>query len=80
MTGIKIFDQVMAVGLSNGETELYDLVKSTKVRTLSKHQDRVSALMFLDNLLVTGSKDKSILVNDIREQHHVVKQFEKHRG
>ena len=70
----------MAVGMSNGLIQLYDLQKFVKVRTLSKHENRVSALIFMDNLLVSGSKDKSILVNDIRQREHVVKQFTRHRG
>ena len=80
MTGIKIEDQIMAIGLSNGTIELFDIEKSAKVRILSKHSDRVSALTFMDNLLVSGSKDKSIVVNDIRQRDHVVKQFTRHRG
>lgn len=80
VTGLKIEDYVMAIGHSNGSTELYDLEKCCIVRTLSKHENRVSALTFMDSLLITGSKDKSILVNDLREKRFVVRDFQRHKG
>ena len=58
----------MAIGLSNGHIEIFDMNKCVRVRTMSKHDNRVSALAFMDNLLVSGSKDKSVLVNDIRQR------------
>jgi WD40 repeat protein len=51
-----------------------------RVRKLSKNEQRVTALMFLDGLLVSGSKDKSILVHDLRQRDHVVKEFTRHKG
>jgi len=45
---------------------MYDIERCTLVRTLNKHQNRVSAFTFVDGLLVSGSKDKTILVHDLR--------------
>ena len=80
VTGLKIHDQLISVGHSNGLIELFDIEKGQRIRKLVKHENRVSALMFMDNLLVSGSKDKSILVHDLRLQDHVVKTFTKHKG
>ena len=80
MTGLKMHDQLMCIGHSNGAIEIFDIEKGQRVRKLLKHENRVSALMFIDNLLISGSKDKSILVHDLRLQDHVVKTFNKHKG
>ena len=58
----------MAVGLCNGLVEIFDVEVGVRVRTLTNHSNRVAALMFMDNLLVTGSKDKTIIVNDLRQR------------
>ena len=73
VTGLKIEDQLMALGFSNGIIEMFDLEKCMKVRKLEKHEGRVASLMFMDGLLVSGSKDRSILVHDLRQREHVVK-------
>lgn len=36
--------------------------------------------MFMDGLLISGSKDKSIIVNDLRERDHVIKVMKNHKG
>jgi hypothetical protein len=59
---------------------MYDLEKCALVRSLTKHENRVAALMFLDGLLVSGSKDKSIMVNDLRQKDHVIKVLKHHKG
>ena len=71
---------MIGVGQSNGIVDLYDIEKGTVIRSLKGHSGRVSALAFLNSLLITGSKDKSILVNDLREKNHVIKEFNQHKG
>jgi cell division cycle 20-like protein 1 (cofactor of APC complex) len=66
ISGLKIEDSILAVGLSNGVIEIYDIDKNCLVRTLRNHTNRVSSFTFMDNLLVSGSKDRSILVHDLR--------------
>ena len=73
-------DQLMSIGHSNGTIEIFDIDKAQRIRKMIKHENRVSALMFIDNLLVSGSKDKSILVHDLRLKDHVVKTFTRHKG
>ena len=45
---------------------MYDIDRGSLVRTLFKHENRVASLMFMDGLLVSGSKDKTIVVHDLR--------------
>lgn len=80
VTGIKTEDQLMSVGHSNGCIELYDIEKCALVRSLTKHENRVAALMFLDGLLVSGSKDKSIIAHDLRQRDHVINVLKHHKG
>ncbi len=68
------------MGLSNGIIEIYDLEKNCMVRTLRNHTNRVSSLAFMDNLLVSGSKDRSILVHDLRIFENVIKNYTDHKG
>lgn len=70
----------MAVGLSNGVIEIYDLEKLNLVRTFKTHENRVSAFTFVDDMLVSGSKDKSILVHDLKSSKTVIKQYNGHLG
>jgi WD40 repeat protein len=80
VTGLKIEDCIMSVGLSNGMIEIYDLEKNNLVRTLNNHSDRVSAFTFVDGLLVSGSKDKSILVHDLRSCNNIIREHKDHKG
>jgi cell division cycle 20-like protein 1 (cofactor of APC complex) len=80
VSGVKIEDCIMAVGLSNGMIEIYDLEKNNLVRTLNNHTDRVSAFTFVDGLLVSGSKDKSILVHDLRLCDNIIRKHTDHKG
>ena len=66
ISGLKIEDSIISIGLSNGVVEIYDIEKNCLVRTLRNHSNRVSSFTFMDNLLVSGSKDRSILVHDLR--------------
>ena len=80
VTGIKMGEGIIAVGYNNGDVCIYDPETKEAIRRLSGHQDRVAALSFIGDQLVTGSKDNSILVHDLRERNHIVKGFKKHRG
>jgi WD40 repeat protein len=80
VSGLKISDCIMAVGLSNGMIDIYDLEKSCLVRTLKNHENRVSAFAFVDDLLVSGSKDRSILVHDLRLFSNQIRSFNDHKG
>ena len=56
----------LAVGVSNGETQIWDIGQLRLQRTLIGHQGRVSAVAWNANILSTGSRDKYILNRDLR--------------
>ena len=62
----------LAVGLSNGITELWDIEKNTKLRNLDGHTSRISGLDWSNYLLTTGGKDSLILNHDVRIKEHTV--------
>ena len=56
----------LAVGSTNGQVEVWDPVKSMKIRGFSGHHARVGAVAWNSNIFSSGSRDKSILNRDMR--------------
>ena len=80
ISSVKLYDGIALVGMSSGDVEVYDLGEGQKIRTVRGHQERVAALDMVGGLLVTGSKDKCILVHDLREEWSQVRDFGNHNG
>jgi len=59
--------ELLGVGTSQGEVHIWDINQVKKVRTLQGHSSRVGALAWSQNCVASGSRDKSILLRDIRE-------------
>ena len=68
----------LAIGLENGNIEIWDTHAVKKIRTLGGHGQRVSSLSWNNNILSTGSLDSSILNHDISDKNHIVSRFESH--
>ena len=62
----------IALGLNNGDIELWDIEKKIKIRSLNTHNDRVGTLAWNGYNLYSGSKDSTILSHDVRIKNHVV--------
>ena len=62
----------LALGLNNGDMELWDIEKQIKIRTLIGHSDRVGTLTWNGYNLYSGSKDTNILSHDVRIKNHVI--------
>ena len=62
----------IALGLNDGDIELWDIEKKIKIRTLKSHKDRVGTLTWNGYNLYSGSKDTNILSHDVRIKNHVV--------
>ena len=73
-------DCILAAGLSCGLMNIIDLETSKKIREIFSHRERVSAVAFIDDLMISGSKDNSIMVHDLRLERPVIKVFEGHKG
>ncbi|EUD66220.1 cell division cycle 20-like protein 1, cofactor-APC complex [Plasmodium inui San Antonio 1] len=60
------FGNYLAVGLSNGVVQIWDLEKEVKIRKYKNHKRRVGAVGWHYNTLTTGSRDNKIVSSDIR--------------
>jgi hypothetical protein len=59
---------------------LYDLHQLKAIRNLSIHGSRVSSIDFINYLgtnstMLSGSKDKSLVLSDLRIQNPIVRKF-----
>lgn len=63
----------LALGLSDHTIKLIDLQKSSEIRTIHSHSDRVSVLAFNNYVLSSGSRDCSIINHDLRTSNYFVK-------
>lgn len=68
----------LAIGLENGDIEIWDTNMVKRIRTLQGHVQRVSSLSWNNNILSTGSLDSSILNHDIRDKNHIIERFQYH--
>lgn len=68
----------LALGLSNGVTEVYDIETTKPIRTFSGHLDRVGSLSWNNQILTTGSRDSSILHRDMRAPNQYITKIETH--
>ena len=67
----------IALGLDNGEIELWDIEKKIKIRNLLGHEMRVGTLAWNGYNLFSGSKDTTILGHDVRIKNNVVMKLAK---
>ena len=56
----------LGVGLGNGNIELWDIVKSSRIREIKAHSERISCLAWNNYNISSGSKDKKIRNFDVR--------------
>lgn len=57
---------LLAVGVHNNQTQIYDVETRKLLRVFNYHSSRVSALDWNDFLLTSGSRDSLIQVTDVR--------------
>lgn len=62
----------LAIGMKDGTTEIWDAIKSSRIRKFNGHSDRISSLSWNNQVLSTGSKDSRIINHDIRASTHIV--------
>ena len=56
----------IAIGTSRGTIEIWDVAKNCRVNEYYGHNARVSSVAWNDNMLASGSRDRSIHMRDIR--------------
>ena len=70
----------LAVGTNLGEVQLWDAAKCRKVHTMQGHRTRVGTLAWSNQLLSSGSRDRTILQRDIRMQNTEVQKLVGHKS
>lgn len=70
----------LAVGLSSGPVQVYDVAAGALVRTMSGHLSRVAALSWSGAILSSGSRTGEIWNSDVRIADHKVATMRGHRG
>ena len=72
----------LSVGTKSGQVQIWDVNQKKKVRTLEGHTARVSSLAWNNvtpSVIASGSKDKSILVRDLRAHNQSYMHLTEHK-
>ena len=56
----------LAVGVNNGEVQIWDTIKCKKLRAMGGHSARIGALSWTGATLASGSRDRLIYLRDVR--------------
>jgi cell division cycle protein 20 (cofactor of APC complex) len=70
----------LAVGVSSGTVQMYDLSTGKCVRNMRGHLDRVASLCWSGAILSSGSKTGEIWNSDVRISQHKVAELSGHRA
>jgi cell division cycle 20, cofactor of APC complex len=68
----------LAVGVSSGATQLWDVHQCKQVRSMDGHTDRVGSLSWNRHILTSGSRDTTVVNHDVRVAQHNVSQLTTH--
>jgi cell division cycle 20-like protein 1 (cofactor of APC complex) len=69
----------LGIGSNSGEVHIWDINKVKKIRTMEGHAGRVGTLAWGNNCLVSGSRDKTILLRDIRSPSNYTEKLYAHK-
>lgn len=69
---------ILAVGNDKGATQLWDVEAGRCLRTMRGHSARVSSMSWNKHMLSTGSRDSTILNNDVRQRDHLTATLRAH--
>ena len=64
--GWSVKGPMFSLGTNNGELHLWDLNKMKRVRVMEGHDDRIASIAWNNEIVSTGSRDKTILQRDPR--------------
>lgn len=69
----------ISVGNTLGEVDVWDVVKFKSIRKWTGHQGRIGSLAWNNYLLASGSRDRNILVRDVRCPQESVQKYVGHK-
>jgi cell division cycle 20-like protein 1 (cofactor of APC complex) len=70
----------LSIGVDNGDVQIWDAVKCKKLRTMQGHRQRVGCMNWSHHVLATGSRDRNILMRDVRTPSHFYAKLSAHRS
>ncbi|PAV74445.1 hypothetical protein WR25_02435 [Diploscapter pachys] len=70
---------LLAVGTNRGSTQIWDIAAQKKVYDLDGHSSRIGCLAWNQDLICSGSRDRTILQRDIRDARRSEKKMSAHR-
>ncbi|KNC85798.1 fizzy-like protein [Sphaeroforma arctica JP610] len=70
---------LLAVGTNKGFVQIWDVQKGRRLRSLTGHSYRVGVLAAKGSYLASGSRDRNIIMRDIRVKEHSVGEMHGHR-
>lgn len=70
----------LAIGLSSGPIQVYDVESGTLIRTMTGHLSRVPSLSWSGAILSSGCRTGDIWNSDVRVGQHRVAEMKGHRG
>ncbi|KAK9379719.1 WD40-repeat-containing domain protein [Kockiozyma suomiensis] len=70
----------VAVGLSDGDVQIWDVEEGEKVRSMAGHAARVGVMSWDRHILSSGCRDGSIWNHDVRIAQHKVSEYVNHEA
>ena len=70
----------LAIGLSTGAIQVYDVTTTSLIRTMTGHLSRVPSLSWSGAILSSGCRTGDIWNSDVRVAQHRVAELKGHRG
>ncbi|XP_077294113.1 cell division cycle 20 protein fzy isoform X2 [Arctopsyche grandis] len=68
----------LAIGITNGTTELWDCDRTKRLRIMEGHSGRVGSLSWNSYVLSSGSRSGTIVHHDVRDRDHIVSTLNAH--
>jgi len=69
----------LAVGVHNGDVQIWDTIKCRRVRIMQGHSARIGALSWSGPILASGSRDRLIYLRDVRSQQPYTTRLAAHK-
>ena len=70
----------LSIGTDRGDVQVWDAARCKRVRSMPGHKQRVGCMAWSHHTLATGSRDKSVLLRDVRAPEPVVGRLGAHRS